>query len=301
MSITRRNFLSAASYGITAGALTGLLYDACPQKDFHSRKVLLIGIDGLRPDALQKAATPNLDALVAEAAYSFAARTGEYTVSGPGWSNILTGVWEDKHGVKDNTFAGADYDKYPTIFSRIEKYNPNLKTASVASWEAINDIIITKADKRIYRPFEQNGDARVAKTAAKILANKKVDLLFTYFMGVDVAGHGHGFSPDVPEYISQIETIDKYVGKLMEALQRRSQHHREQWLTIVASDHGGKGKEHDGVGEEAKKVPLIMHSPFISHREILPIPHQVDITPTILYHLGIPIKSSLNLDGKVVK
>src|SRR3989344_2147380 len=135
MSISRRNFLAAVSCGLIAGYTASLVcekfpndeYKESPRKESSLEKVLLIGIDGLRPDALQKAATPNIDKLVAESAYSFSARTGTYTVSAPGWSNILTGVWEAKHGVKSNTiknksFEGANYNEYSNIFTRIEKY-----------------------------------------------------------------------------------------------------------------------------------------------------------------------------------
>ena len=41
---------------------------------------------------------------------------GVDTVSGPGWSSMLTGVWADKHGVHDNSFKGANYAKHPHFF-----------------------------------------------------------------------------------------------------------------------------------------------------------------------------------------
>ena len=36
---------------------------------------------------------------------------GNDTISGPGWSSILTGVWADKHGVLDNDFKVKHYVK----------------------------------------------------------------------------------------------------------------------------------------------------------------------------------------------
>ena len=48
------------------------------------------------------------------------------------------------------------------------------------------------------------------------------------------------------------------------------------------------------------KVPLIMHGSGVQKGEILPIPGQVDVAPTILNFMGIPVKSEWNLDGKVV-
>jgi hypothetical protein len=68
------------------------------------KKVLIIGIDGCRPDALKAAKAPHLHALMREGAFSEAAQAGDITVSGPGWSSMLTGVWRTKHGVRDNKF-----------------------------------------------------------------------------------------------------------------------------------------------------------------------------------------------------
>ena len=66
-----------------------------------TKKVLILGIDGLRPDALIAANTPNVDRLLENGCFSAEAQTGQYTVSGPGWSSLLTGVWWSKHGVTD--------------------------------------------------------------------------------------------------------------------------------------------------------------------------------------------------------
>ena len=48
-----------------------------------ARKVLLIGIDGVRPDVLAAVPTPNIDALAAEGWYTDQARTTTPSVSGP--------------------------------------------------------------------------------------------------------------------------------------------------------------------------------------------------------------------------
>ena len=49
-------------------------------------KVLQIGIDGVRPDALLAAKTPNLDLLAEKGSLTLEARTTSITSSGPAWS-----------------------------------------------------------------------------------------------------------------------------------------------------------------------------------------------------------------------
>src|SRR3989338_11062228 len=154
MSLSRRAFVG----GLVGAGVGGCLIakDLCRvyQQQQGLDKVLLIGVDGLRPDALLQAATPNIDSLIAEGAYSVEARTGLHTLSGPGWSNILTGVWENKHGVKDNLFKEANYAQYPTIFTRIENFKPSSNTDVVASLDWFTELILTQADRKIYHPFE---------------------------------------------------------------------------------------------------------------------------------------------------
>src|SRR5512139_508565 len=88
------------------------------------RKVLIISLDGCRPDALQAASTPNVDSLIADGAYSYLAQTGPVPISGPSYSSMFTGVWNDKHGVYDNEFTGARFDLYPIFFCRLRAWRP---------------------------------------------------------------------------------------------------------------------------------------------------------------------------------
>ena len=101
------------------------------------RKVLIIGVDGCRPDALKTAQTPVIDRLIKAGAYSPKAQTGDRTSSGPGWSSMLTGVWRSKHGVRDNSFKGARYDRYPHFFKRVKQAIPKAFTASIVHWAPI--------------------------------------------------------------------------------------------------------------------------------------------------------------------
>ena len=84
----------------------------------NSRKVLFIGIDGCRADALTTSATPAIDNLLINSIYSLNGLCAYKTWSGNGWSSMLTGVWHTKHGVTDNTFTGSNYINYPDFISR---------------------------------------------------------------------------------------------------------------------------------------------------------------------------------------
>src|SRR5262245_45431169 len=84
------------------------------------KKVLVIGVDGLRPDAMEAAYCPNFDQLIAEGAYSRRAQCEDLTFSGPNWSTILHGVHRDRHHVTTNDYSGNTLSQWPDFFARLE-------------------------------------------------------------------------------------------------------------------------------------------------------------------------------------
>ncbi|GAA5021208.1 hypothetical protein GCM10025734_76260 [Kitasatospora paranensis] len=127
--------LTALPASASTSAATGP-YKGLPNGT-KSAKTLVIGIDGTRYDKLLAADAPNLKALMSggmTATGNLYANPLAPTLSGPGWSTIATGVWPDKHGVKDNTFAGSHFDTYPDVATRLETASPGASTLVAASW-----------------------------------------------------------------------------------------------------------------------------------------------------------------------
>ncbi|MEL6393358.1 MAG: alkaline phosphatase family protein, partial [Bacteroidota bacterium] len=214
-------------------------------------KVLQIGIDGCRPDALASANTPNIDQIILNGIYSPDAWNDDITISGPSWSAILTGVTSPKHGVTDNSFNGSNYEEYPALFLRAEQYVPSLNTASIVHWNPINTQIVgNSADFTL----NVSTDQQVEDEAVNYLATTDVDWLFLHFDDVDIAGHTVGFSPTVSQYIQQIEEVDAHIGQIMAALTSRPNYANEDWLIIMTPDHGGIGFSHGGTSPEERRM-----------------------------------------------
>ncbi|MGD8867308.1 MAG: alkaline phosphatase family protein, partial [Gemmatimonadales bacterium] len=106
---------------------------ACAERG-PTKKVLVIGLDGVRPDILAKTETPNIDALITVGAFSDSVTTRAQTISGPGWSSMLTGVWPEKHRVVSNDFTSNDYADYPDFLTRLELVDRDLSTFAVVDW-----------------------------------------------------------------------------------------------------------------------------------------------------------------------
>lgn len=277
-----------------------------------TKKVLYLGLDGCRFDAIEKAETPNLDLLMKQGIYSRhnlilgdRYRKND-TVSGPGWSTIYTGVWADKHGVNDNTFKGADYDDYPHFFRRVKEAMPQARCVSFVTWKPIQEKIVSHSDvneawedaARDYAKY----DAAATKAAVKEITGNDPTVVVLYIGQIDETGHKHGFHPTVPQYLAAIERADEHVGSVLAAIKARKTYDQEDWLIVVNSDHGGKGITHSN----GHDVPEILNSFLIvsgnaaQRGEFAEPVHLVDAVPTMLTFLGIKLDEAWKIDGKVV-
>jgi predicted AlkP superfamily pyrophosphatase or phosphodiesterase len=276
----------------------------------QARRVLLVGIDGCRFDAVRAAATPHLDRLVAAGAVHdrcqiLGDRYRENdTISGPGWSSILTGVWADKHGVLDNEFASPRYERFPHFFRRLKEAQPQACTISLADWKPIAEQIVSAADVSLAPGDGKDyvaADAQTAAEAARLLAERDPLAMFVYFGQVDETGHQHGFHPSVPEYRQAIERVDGHLGEVLSAIAARPNPAAEEWLVLVTSDHGGKGTGHSAGHEEPEILNsfLIVSGPSAAGQFDGPA-CLVDVVPTALAFLRVEIHPAWELDGRPV-
>lgn len=265
-------------------------------QDWKDNKVLIIGIDGCRPDALLAANTPNLDALWKKGAYSFKARTDELSSSGPCWTAMLTGVWHLKHKVISNDYRQPDLKNYPHFFHRIKEEKPDQITCSLANWGPIHKIL-QEGDADL--SLSASNDANVTKKAVEILREKEVDVLFIQLDEVDGAGHRHDYSVNSEKYLKAIERSDAQVGQIVRALEQRPHLEKENWLILVSTDHGGSNQGHGKNIPEHTTVFYIASGESVTEGEIQGDVGVVDVAVSALYHLGIPAKKDWFLDGRV--
>ncbi|MFM1875797.1 MAG: hypothetical protein RL266_1534 [Bacteroidota bacterium] len=289
----------------------------------QERKVLFIGVDGVRSDALQQANTPTWDSLTSVGLFTYTSWHVGITVSGPSWSSMLTGVWQDKHGVTDNSYTGSDFNSYPYFVTRAKEHIPNLKAIEVSSWTPMCDVSVGGAvynngwDASLNPPT----DDAVEAVAVTQLLDPDLDVLFVHIDDVDAQGHGNGFSPTVNPYMSQIEYVDGQIRTILNALKNRANYANEDWLVLMTTDHGGIGTGHGGPTTDEREIWWVATGNNVPNTEIsidLPnllelfpdpaeyrdAPMLVDIAVTALDHLLEPLnidpeqQTAWDLDGQ---
>ena len=102
-------------------------------------------------------------------------------------------------------------------------------------------------------------------------------------------------------YDDEILFNDKMIGNALRALKDNNMY--DNSIIIITADHGEEFMEHGSLFhgtnlfDEQIKVPLIIHTPDNIHKKIEEQAGHIDLLPTLLECLQIPIPENLSLDG----
>ena len=274
------------------------------------KRVLLIGTDGTNLDkVLADPANVGFFDLMAESVTGATSIVGHTTISGPSWTTILTGVWDNKSGVINNIFNPAPYDAWPTVFNLLEAHNPDIDTAVIADWKYINDIgaagaFPVAADDNIFVPFdtswENTDDDVTTATIARIRATQAADssFIFSYQVAVDEAGHAYGGGS--PEYAAAIVNTSENIAAIMTAVNDwEDANPGEEWTVIVTTDHGhqqsvGFGHGFQSPNETSSFVIFDLEGDGANDGKQNLGYSNADITPTIVNLFGAPPRSDFD-------
>ncbi|MEW2288636.1 alkaline phosphatase family protein [Streptomyces sp. NPDC047841] len=296
---SRRTLLvSAAALAVSGGPLGAVARAAT-----RTPKVLVIGLDGCLLSRIEDAVAPNLDALAAAgltAPSSIYANPLAPTLSGPGWSTVITGVWPDKHNVKDNAFTGNRFTQYPDFLTRAETAKPALSTYAIASWAPITDTVFSAAvDTRVSTPSAEYDTGTTSRVVAR-LRDGDPDAVFVQLDGIDHAGHGYGAASQ--QYLDAIHTADAQVGRIVAAVEARSTYATEDWLIMVTADHGHTDAGgHGGSTSQERQTFLIATGAGLAAGSVRHDVKMPDVAASALAHLGIALDPAWDLDGRPVQ
>ncbi len=245
--------------------------------------VVIISIDGLRPDAWNLADTPALDALRLAGAYTPAAKAVLPSVTLVNHASMLGGMRPDKHGIDFNT-ADETRGKIngPTLFS--VAHDAGFSTAMVVGKPKLDHLNIPgSVDTYTYAGFT---DIQVAGEAIALIEAGLPDVLFIHLPDVDSAGHLAGWMS--AGQLLAIANTDSQVSKIIAALQ--SGGYLPRTLLLLTADHGGTGTGHGSDSPEDTLIPWLAVGPGISAGGTLTSPITTfDTAATALHALNLAI------------
>ena len=267
------------SFRFPALALLLLLLGGCasgPVAQQETDPVLLVSIDGLRADYLQRGLTPNLSRLAAEGVRAEWMNPSYPSLTFPNHYAIVTGLRPDHHGIVHNSMSDAELgrfrlsDREAVGDARWWGGEPiwigamrSGQRAATLFWPG-SEAPIDGMHPTYWKPYD--GTLRYQDRVDQVLAwlsepeATRPRVVTLYFDHVDHAGHDHG--PDSPQLRDALVEADRAIGRLLDGLDARGLGDRVN--LIVVSDHGMATVEPDHVVaiedmvtmEEAKVVSV---------------------------------------------
>lgn len=256
---------------------------------------ILIVIDGCRPDGIQQATTPNIDALLARGAYTLNAQSVVPSSTLPCHTSMFRGVTPSRHGITTNTWVPM-VRPVPSIAELAHAMK--LKTAFIYNWEQLRDLASPGSLHFSYftnNLGEPEGDVTIARVAIEYLITAQPNFCFVYLGVVDIVGHRYGWMS--AEYIEQIHIADRAIGILLEGLEAANL--LDRYFILVQSDHGGHGKSHGTDLPEDLTIPWIAAGAGVKQIGEIKQPVRIfDTAPTLAHVLDL--SSSEEWEGEVV-
>lgn len=313
---------------LAAVALGSACRAPLPRRADPPRKAVVILLDGIPADVIERVETPALDAIAAVGGYARAhvggergGRTETPTVSAPGYMSFLTGTWADKHRVRGNSNLSPNYDHW-NLFRIVETADSTRTTAVFSTWLDNRTVLIGEGrpgagafridhavdgleHDTVAFPHDRASrhilaiDERVTDEAARYLAGRGPDLSWVYLQHTDDAGHAHG---DHEAFHAAVRQADAMVGRIWRAVRQREAL-GERWMVVVTTDHGrdaATGKGHGGQSPRERTTWIVTNQRPLTPRFLAGESAIVDIAPSVLRHLriGAPPVVARGMEGE---
>jgi len=280
----------AASLGMGAAAAAQTPVPAAAPAPVRAANVMVISIDGLRPDAIERVGARNLQRLMREGAWSLRAETILPSKTLPSHTSMLTGVTPEVHGItwNEDEVGDAGTVGVPTIFDLAEERG--IPTAAFFGKAKFRHLVRAGAAPTVRsapRGAEVFRAGVVTQQVEQHLRFRKPRLLFVHLADPDQAGHRYGWM-SLP-YRMAVRSADAAVGRLVEAAERV---YGGDVLVIVTADHGGHGHGHGSEAEEDVRIPWIAWGRGVGTGEVQDLVRTMDTAATALWVLGVPIPPS---------
>lgn len=221
-----------------------------------SRHVIVVSVDGLRPDAITEYKPATMVRLMEEGSYTLAARTIDPSKTLPSHTSMLTGQPPERHGVRWNTVvtAQASAIKLPNMFSVARSHG--YRTAAFFSKPKFQPLQLpdtldyTQAPGGLYGGWSS---ARTVTDVATYLETAAPNLLFVHLPDPDLTGHQYGWM--TRRYADAVRAADAGIARLITLAERRFG--AGDFTLIVTADHGGHDDEHGSTDPRDVTIPWI--------------------------------------------
>ena len=245
------------------------------------RKVVLVSIDGMRPDGLMQCGNPFVEEMMKRGSYTLKGSSMNPSVTLPCHMSIFHSVTPSRHGMTTNTYTPM-VRPVNGLFEQIS--NAGGKAAMYYGWEPLRDVSrpgSLKFARYIWAYSAVKTDRLLTEAALEDIRKNAPDFVFLYMVETDEkGGHDNGWMS--APYLKCIhDAIDNVKAVLEQA--------GEEYTVIVTADHGGHDRIHGTDLPEDMTVPMFFIGPDFEPGKELTGLSLLDLAPTIAHIMGVPI------------
>jgi len=257
------------------------------------RRVIVVVLDGLRPDAVTLFGLGQLERLKRRGAATYGARTVTPSVTAAAMASLLTGVPPALHGLRSDRFH------VPRRHARLMPLPLLLTQAGLPTSAYLAGLprgfrgIATRIAERLGLQrvcFSGESAPSILAAAFAALEAQDTGLILIHWPDADRAGHRKGWMS--VEYARAARLMDSTLGTLVART--------ELWadpstVLIALADHGGGGREsrdHQSSHPRDRTIPIWLAGGSVVSGELAPVSSLLDVPATVLWSLGQPIPAS---------
>lgn len=245
-------------------------------------KVLLVLVDGMRPDSIPCCGNPAYQKYFEEGAHTYGAQTTFPPITLPAHMSLFHSVKTERHGVWTNTFVPMNHP-INSLFETISLYKK--RSAVFYSWQQMGNIWANHNNvsfswmMNLHNYWKtMNVDVPETKACKEHIAEYTPDFVWLYLGMVDEFGHGFGWMSK--EYLKCVRKATECIMDIVNFLP-------PEYSLIVTADHGGHERNHGDNIPEDMTIPITCHGPMFGKGKVLSDVNIIDIAPTITDILGI--------------
>lgn len=242
-----------------------------------SRKVLLILVDGMRPDALS--ACPSARRALEAHAHTLTAQTVLPSVTLPCHMSLFHSVDPVRHNNLTNVYV-PQVRPVNGLFDVLSAAGK--RSGMFFSWEELRDLgrpgSLAKSVCVSGREYgHKAAGSAVTDEAIAFIGDDDPDFVFLYLGFPDEAGHDFGWMSET--YLESVRASWTMIDRITENLP-------ENWAVFITADHGGHERMHGSDCPEDMTIPLIAYGSGTERIDLSEASIK-DLAPTIATLLNV--------------
>ena len=287
MAVPRGTTTAGAVDPITGGGVTQELMITGKVE-----RVVIVVMDGLRPDAITHFGLENTLRLARNGASTFAARTVAPSVTAAAMGSLLTGAAPSRHGLESDRFG------IPRPRGELHPLPAELEAAGMPCSAFIGHVpwLMRPLAMRIARRlgfstarFRGRSALEVLAAARPTITSQSSGMILMHWGDADRAGHEHGWMSE--RYGEAAQVLDAALGLLMRLVDLNDR----RTVLIALADHGGGGRQrrhHDSDHPADRTIPIIFAGGAVRPATLGDGLSLLDVPATTLAMLGVPLPES---------